>query len=115
MEKEKEVLTKAKGKKGWEVVYTADELRRIGGSLALGDAHKIVEAVGVNYHTVKIVLSGNREAGITNKSKVGMRVVKEALRLIDCYAKELEGKIRRLQVQKHDYLELLRDMRRASA
>ena len=112
---EAELLTKTKTKKGWEVVYTADELRRIGGNLALGDAHKIVEAVGVNYHTVKIVLSGNREAGITTKSKVGIRVVEEALRLIAGYAKDLDGKIRSLRVQRHDYLELVRNMRRASA
>ncbi len=102
-------------KKTWEVLYTSDELRVIGGLLNHGDAHKIVEAVGADYHNVKRILSGNEGNGITEKATKGKKIVQEALKLINGYANELQGRIKEMENRQQTYLSVVNTMQRASA
>ncbi len=101
----KTLSTSQKTKK-WEVVYTADQLVRIGNSLRHGEAVRIAERAATNYTNVKIVLSGNRNQGITNKAKTALRIVEEALAIIESYEKDLSNQIFRLDEQRKIYYHL---------
>lgn len=89
--------------KRWQVVYTADQLIRIGNSLRHGEAGNIAHKVGSHYTNVKIVLSGNRNQGVTTKAKTAILVVEEAIAAIQRYELELSNEISRLSKQIEAY------------
>jgi hypothetical protein len=78
--------------KKYSVVYTSEELIQIGNLLKHGDAANIARLLGANYFQVKKILTGNSGKPLTSKSKVGVRIVQEAVGMVQIYLHILKKK-----------------------